>query len=157
MAASTLALGRLRKDEKYISKGLTFGSQDPGVEYDERRAAYVVIIRDGYVALVSTEQKYFLPGGGCLPHEQPEATVVREVREELARNVKLLNKLGGATQYFFSSTDRRYYKMLATFFAGELGDDVYSDKGEHELSWLPVAQIDKLCFHECHAWAVHQA
>ncbi len=63
---------------------MIFGSAKPSVQYRERRAAYVVITRDGKVALVTSGQKHFLPGGGSLPGEAPEATVVREVHEELA-------------------------------------------------------------------------
>ena len=136
---------------------MIFGSAKPSVQYRERRAAYVVITRDGKVALVKSGQKHFLPGGGSLPGEAPEATVVREVHEELARPVRLLRSLGEATQYFYSGDDDRHYKMLAVFFAGEFTDKAHIGTGEHQLDWLPVREIEQACFHECHAWAVRQA
>ena len=136
---------------------MIFGSAEPNVQYRERRAAYVVITRDGKVALVKSGQKHFLLGGGSLPGEAPEATVVREVHEELARPVRLLGRLGEATQYFYSADDDRHYKMLAVFFAGEFTDKVHLGTGEHQMDWLPVTEIEQACFHECHAWAVRQA
>ena len=136
---------------------LIFGAPDPRVRYSERRAAYVVVIRNAKVAMVSSGQKHFLPGGGSMPGEGPEETVVREVHEELGRRVRLIRSLGEATQYFYSNDDDRHYKMLATFFAGEFTDDVSDGSGEHQLDWLSVTETDRACFHECHAWAVRQA
>ncbi|HVG28944.1 MAG TPA: NUDIX domain-containing protein [Pyrinomonadaceae bacterium] len=134
---------------------LTFGSPAPGVDYVERRAAYVVVVGDGAtVATVASRQKHFLPGGGSLAGEAPEETVAREVREELARGVRLTRRLGEAVQYFYSDADGRHYRMLATFFAGELTGD--AGAGEHELIWLPAEDAARACFHECHAWAVAQ-
>ena len=136
---------------------LIFGSLDRNVQYSERQAAYVVVIRNAKVAMVSSGQKHFLPGGGSMPGEGPEETVVREVHEELGRRVRLIRSLGEATQYFYSNGDDRHYKMLATFFAGEFTDDVSDGSGEHQLDWLSVTETDRACFHECHAWAVRQA
>jgi 8-oxo-dGTP diphosphatase len=142
-------------DKSHNGEALIFGSQEPNLHYSERRAAYVVIIRDGLVALVNSGQKQFLPGGGCLLHEAFEETAVREVREELARSVRLRRRLGQAIQYFYSPSDDRHYKMLAVFFAGEFIDDACGKTGEHELGWFPITEVDQACFHECHAWAIH--
>jgi 8-oxo-dGTP diphosphatase len=98
-----------------VADAIIFGSPKTNVQYVERRAAYLVVINGGRVAMVKSRQKHFLPGGGSLPGESPEDTVAREVREELARGVRLFRRLGEAVQYFYSSTDDRSYKMLATF------------------------------------------
>lgn len=140
-----------------IAEPYIFGVPEPHVQYTERRAAYVVIInRAGQVATVKPREKHFLPGGGALPGEAPEATVVREVREELARNVRLLRKLGETVQYFYSTTDGCYYKLQAALFVGEFTTESYADTSEHELHWLPVAAAEQACFHACHAWAIRQ-
>jgi 8-oxo-dGTP diphosphatase len=136
---------------------LIFGSPDPNVQYTDRRAAYVVVKRDGNVAMVTSGAKHFLPGGGSLPGESPEETVGREVCEELGLRLRLLHGLGEATQYFYSSDDDRHYKMTAVFFAGQFTDEVCGGTAEHQLDWLPVAEIARACFHECHAWAVRAA
>jgi 8-oxo-dGTP pyrophosphatase MutT (NUDIX family) len=139
---------------------LIFGSRAPDVKYTERRAAYVVIFGDGAtlstVATVESHQKHFLPGGGSLAGEAPEDTVVREVREELARGVLLTRRIGEVVQYFYSDADERHYKMLATFFAGEFTGDARGHAGEHELRWLSIDDVARACFHASHAWAVAQ-
>ena len=134
-----------------------FGFRKPDTQYVERRAAYVVVIERGEVAMVSNGTDRFLPGGGSLPDEVPEKTVAREVREELGLVVRLLNRIGDATQYFYSSSDDRHYEMRAIFFAGEFTNREPNSIAEHQLEWLPLSEATALCFHECHAWAVRQS
>ena len=135
---------------------LVFGSRKSNVEYVERRAAYVVIIDGGQVAMVGHGQKRFLPGGGSLAGEAPEMTVGREVREEIGLSVRLLQMVGKATQYFYSESDGRHYEMVAVFFAGEITSRAPNSIAEHQLEWVPPSEVNTLCFHECHAWAVCQ-
>lgn len=140
-----------------MTEVLIFGSPEPNVQYTERRAAYAVIMDANYlVALVKSRQKFFLPGGGSLQGEAPEDTVIREVQEELARRVRLIRRIGEATQYFYSTADVQHYKMRAVFFRGEFTDESCDGTGEHELSWLPLVEAEHGCFHACHAWAVRQ-
>jgi 8-oxo-dGTP pyrophosphatase MutT (NUDIX family) len=96
-----------------------------------------------------------LPGGGSLPGESSEETVVREVREELARSVRLIRRIGEATQFFYAADDHCYYEMFAVFFLAEFSDEP-SGQGEHELFWLPLVDARAAFFHESHAWAAHQ-
>lgn len=137
---------------------LIFGQTEPGIEYTERRAAYVVIFSDdGKVARVKAGHKYFLPGG-CSGHgEAPEGTIHREVREELARSVRLIHPICAATQYFYSATDDRHYRLQAVFFRGELTGEPTGGTAEHETEWLPFEEAEDVCFHACHAWAVRQS
>ena len=93
-----------------------------------------------------------LHGGGSLPGETPEETLRREGREELARSVRLVRKIGEATQFFYAADDDCHYKMLGVFFLAELPDEP-DGHGEHELFWLPLDEAARAFFHECHAWA----
>ena len=140
-----------------MKAAIVFGSPEQGVRYTERRAAYVVIINNGMVAVVKSLEKNFLPGGASLHGEAPEKTVAREVYEELGQGVRLIRKLGEAVQYFYSAADDRHYKMLAVFFAGEFTDKSCPGTGEHELFWMPITEAREACFHACHAWAVCRA
>lgn len=131
---------------------VTFGTVTPNVEYRNRPAAYAVIFdADGRVAVVKGERGYFLPGGGSLPHETPEETVRREVREELGSEVFIRRRIGEAIQYF--SADDVDYRMHANFFRAELNGDPIGS-GEYKLEWLKMDQIEELFFHQCHVWAV---
>ena len=143
-------------DDLSGSHALTFGSPVAGVAYEQRRAAYAVIrSRTGTIAAVRAPAGYWLPGGGALAGETPEETVVREVREELGRELRLINKIGEAIQYFFASADGKYYAMRAVFFRAELAEAPIGP-GEYELCWLNASQPPPLFVHACYDWAVRQ-
>jgi 8-oxo-dGTP pyrophosphatase MutT (NUDIX family) len=132
----------------------TFGSSIAGVVYTPRRAAYAVIKDDaGRIAAVGVNGHYFLPGGGALTGETPEATILREVREELARPARLVRKLGQAIQYFFA--DGTHYRMEATFYIAEFTGEATGD-GEHQLTWLEPSAVETAFFHQSHAGAARQ-
>jgi len=144
-------------DDLSGSHVLTFGSPVAGVAYEKRLAAYAVIrSRTGTIAAVRAPAGYWLPGGGALAGETPEETVVREVREELGRELRLVSKIGEAIQYFFASADSKYYAMRAVFFRAELAE-VPLGPGEYELCWLNASQPTPLFVHASHDWAVRQA
>jgi 8-oxo-dGTP pyrophosphatase MutT (NUDIX family) len=135
----------------------TFGAPEPEIVYTERRAAYVVIVNEQEaIATVEFRGKFFLPGGGSLPDETPENTVVREVREELAAEVRLIRKIGEAVQYFYAALDDQHYRMRAVFFAAEFAGEP-EGLGEHRLCWLPTAEAGQALYHECQTWAVRGA
>lgn len=140
-----------------MTESATFGVPLGGVAYADRPAAYVVVVgENGTVAAVKGKSgKFLLPGGGSLPGESAEETVRREVREELARSVRLIHTIGAATQYFYAADDDRHYRMTAVFFLAEFPDEP-TDHGEHDLCWLPLAEGDKVFFHQSHAWAVRR-
>jgi 8-oxo-dGTP pyrophosphatase MutT (NUDIX family) len=102
-----------------------FGKQLDQVVYTERPAAYAVVAgENGTVATVRGPRGMIgLPGGGSLPGESAEETVEREVREELARGVRLVRKIGEATQYFYAASDGCHYRMTAAFFLAEFPDE----------------------------------
>lgn len=132
----------------------TFGTMNPALAYTPRRAAYVVISNaEGQVAAVKGKRHYFLPGGGSLPDESPTQTVVREVREELARELRNLQQIGQAVQYFFA--DETHYRMEAVFFVAEFAGEA-TGAGEHQLEWLDAEQAAAGFFHPCHVWASAQ-
>jgi 8-oxo-dGTP pyrophosphatase MutT (NUDIX family) len=150
----TLGLLRHTLERWAAPPAKVFGAIIAGATYGPRPAAYAVVKRaDGAVAVVKTRRGCFLPGGGSLPGETPAETVRREVREELARDVRLTREIGRAVQYF--RADEQYYRMEAVFFAAEfIGEP--DGAGEHELGWLDTSETDNAFFHQCHAWAVKQ-
>jgi len=132
------------------------GSQSLGVTYEQRGAAYAVIRNSvGAVAAVRVPAGYWLPGGGMLPGETPEETVVREVREELGGTLHLVSKIGEAAQYFFAATEGRYYVMQAVFYRAKLTEGPLGP-AEYEVCWLDVSHSGPLFFHACHDWAARQ-
>jgi 8-oxo-dGTP pyrophosphatase MutT (NUDIX family) len=142
-----------------MSEPHVFGHFDSSLRYEDRRAAYAVIIPCAgvVVAIKGDGGKYWLPGGGSLPGETAAETVRREVREELGRDARLIEEIGQATQYFRAAAEGRNYKMEATFFLAEFTDDEQAKPCEHVLQRLPVNSMSDSFFHECHTWAVRQA
>jgi hypothetical protein len=100
------------------SPASTFGIREAGTVYTERRAVYGVVLGVGgtVAAVRGPSGRFWLPGGGSLPGESAEDTLTREVREELARGVHLIHRIGEATQLFHAADEDRHYRMLAVFF-----------------------------------------
>lgn len=78
------------------------------------------------------------------------------MREELARGVRLVHRIGEAVQFFHAEDDDAHYRMKAAFFLVEFTDEVRGP-AEHDLVWLPLDQRSPFFFHKCHDWAVGQA
>jgi 8-oxo-dGTP diphosphatase len=109
-------------------------------------AAVRARLRDG-------REKYWLPGGGIEADESPRDAIIREVHEELGRDVRVLDEIGEAIQFFYAATDERWFEMHATFFRA-MFDDSPPTVGEHELHWIDPRADASLFFHECHVWAM---
>ncbi len=135
----------------------SFGHFDLTLQYKDRRAAYAVIMlgADTVVAVKGAGDKYWLPGGGAQRGETAAATVMREVREELGRSVRLIAEIGQTTQYFYAAAEDCYYKMEASFFRAELIAKPV-ERGEYELQWVKLADARETFFHQCHVWAIKQ-
>ena len=134
----------------------TFGEVDPNIEYVDRNAAYAVILCDvGKVAAVKGENGYFLPGGGLHNAETAEQALVREIHEELARDVEIIREIARATQYFYAAAESCNYRMDAVFFLATLKDECHR-MPEYELHWLPLTDASQRFYHQCHVWAINQ-
>jgi 8-oxo-dGTP diphosphatase len=133
---------------------LVFGSPDPALLYEPRRAAYAVVLDGkGRIATVLAKYGYFLPGGGSLEGERPEQTIEREVMEELGREVRILRRIGEAVQYFVGEV--KSYRMEAFFFAAEFVGEA-TREAEHELHWIEPDEQAGVFYHQCHAWAARR-
>lgn len=143
------------------SSSITFGACAPDVIPNERLAAYVIVHdNQGRVAAVQADvrgrDELWLPGGGMLEHETPEEAVVREVREELGRDLLIRCRLESAIQYFYQGDRGAWCKMTAHFFLGELHGPPITPH-EHELLWVDPTEHKADFFHACHVWAASQA
>jgi 8-oxo-dGTP diphosphatase len=136
----------------------SFGSRPAGVLCRPRPAAYAIIANAaGQVAAVrGPNGSYWLPGGGTDSDETSEETVLREVREELGRRVRLLGKVGRAIQFFYAADDGCWYEMTAEFFRAEFEGEPLG-VGEDGLLWVDPRKHSELFFHACHAWAAARA
>jgi len=129
-----------------------FGTQVDGHAYHARRAVYAVIrASKGRVAAVRSRGNLFLPGGGIEGGEIPEQALVREVAEECAQRLHIAEKIGEALQYFYASSEDKYFAMHAIFYAGVfLGQT--SGQAESPVVWV-LPDDHAPFFHASHLWA----
>ena len=132
-----------------------FGSLDPLATYVLRPGAYAIVFRDrNEVAVVSTPQGLFLPGGGQEGAEQARDAVIRETREEVGLRIKLGAEIGIADELVFASGEQAQHRKRCTFFLAEVVSDSGVREAGHELLWLPTEHAIVRLTHESQRWAV---
>ena len=139
---------------------LQFGSRAPGLDYPDRPAAFGIVPRDGWIALVritrpDTAPYLDLPGGALDPGEDDQAALVREFGEETALIVRPERLLGHARQYLVKTDAKGANNLCALFEAEAIGEDrSLKIEADHELVWLePLDALTRLR-HDAHAWGV---
>ena len=140
---------------------ITFGKKEEGKEYILRPAVYCVMFnsQDKKVAIIQTgDGKYFLPGGGIEDNETHEECLKREALEEMGMDIKVVNYIGSANRYFFSSNEFKYYLSEGYFYICESGKKVSEPTEEdHSLKWIEPSQAINNLFHEHQSWAISEA
>jgi GNAT superfamily N-acetyltransferase len=97
----------------------------------------------------------FLPGGGSDENEVPEATVVRETREECGLEVRVGTWRRRAIEHVFSVTERAQFEKRSTFCdAAVLHPSGAPTELDHVLQWISVADAKALLTPPSHRWAV---
>jgi 8-oxo-dGTP diphosphatase len=147
-----------RPEDMMVEPSREFGEVVPGATYIRRPGGYAVIRNTGgEVAVVSTRQGLFLPGGGQENSETPEQAAVREAYEECGLRIRLLSRLGTADELVFAADEITYYRKRCTFFNAEVVGQ--ADRGEagHELLWIIPEEAAARLRHESQRWAVSQA
>lgn len=136
--------------------GPIFGNRNDKIEYRCRPGVYALIFNaQGRFAAVKGRTKFFLPGGGVEAGESPEETLMREVREECAREVLIGRYLGRAVQYA-TGPNEISWEFHCAYYEAQFGAAL-DNEPEHELHWLDVADAPNLLAYEVHAWAVKEA
>ena len=94
-----------------MTAALQFGQAKPGLEYQDRRAAFGIAVQDGKLACVritrSPDNVYLdLPGGALDEGETEEQALIREFAEETGLVVQVDDRLVCAQQYFLKADGR---------------------------------------------------
>ncbi|KAB7663017.1 NUDIX hydrolase [Bacillus sp. B1-b2] len=138
---------------------LTFGNKVDGVDYIRRTAAYGLFFQSGKLAVVQTSDgNYFLPGGGIEQNETQQECIIREAVEEMGMEIQIMDYIGVAQRYFYSTNEYKYYLSEGHFFLCEITRQIGQPLEEgHILIWMkPFNAIEEL-FHEHQSWAVREA
>ena len=138
-----------------------FGTPDPGWDYPDRPAAFVIVERDGEIATVRVTYKsggsrLDLPGGGLDPGETARRAAERECGEEVGLRVEVEAAPLAAADHFFINDEGRRNNTRGLFFAARLLAEApeLQVEDDHALVWMSphdaLVRLDR----ESHAWAV---
>lgn len=135
-----------------------FGAAIPGADYALRPGGYLVVRNSrGEIAVLSTPQGLFLPGGGQDSGEWPAQAAVREADEECNMRVQLKGLLGAADELVFAASEATYYRKRCVFFAAELVRSGEGGEGDHQLMWMTPEEASARLHHKSQVWAVMEA
>jgi 8-oxo-dGTP diphosphatase len=135
-----------------------FGERLPGVDYVLRPGGYVVVHNSqGEIALVSTPQGFFLPGGGQGGGETPEQAAIREAEEEGGLCVRLTRLLGRADELVYAAEEWIHYRKRCSFFSAELTFRRAGGEADHILVWMTPGEALTRLSHQSQRWAVMEA
>ena len=87
-----------------------------------------------------------IPGGKLEPGETPEACIVREIREELATEIKA-ERILGVVDYDYPNFHLTMHCILCTIVSGELklleheAAKWLTKETLHSVDWLPADQL----------------
>lgn len=121
------------------------GASDPGAGYE--------------VALVGRikHDLWALPKGTPHPGETPEATALREVREETGLLTRIVAEIG-VIEYTFQRKGVRYRKEVQHFLMEAVGGNVADHDEEYDLvEWVSLDQAVRRLTHENEAEIVRRA
>ena len=137
-----------------------FGQPAPGHTYPDRPAAFVVVERDGKIAVVRVTfagggGRLDLPGGGIDPGETAAEAAVRECGEEAGLAVAVEAELTRADHYF-TNEDGSRVNTRGTFFVAALVAPAPHLKIEddHALEWMTPQDALSAVDRDSHAWAL---
>lgn len=136
--------------------GPIFGTPRMGQHYNVQDCSYAVIKNDaGEVAVARTPKGVVLLGGGVEPGESEQDALHREAYEESGYRIRILSRLGFASQYVNNAVKGRYRLKRGTFFecefAERLGPPVDED---HELVWMAFDEAHERLIRPFHRWAI---
>jgi 8-oxo-dGTP pyrophosphatase MutT (NUDIX family) len=121
------------------------GASDPGAGYE--------------VALVGRIKRdlWALPKGTPRPGETPEATALREVREETGLLTRIVAEIG-RIEYTFSRKGVRYRKEVLHFLMEAIGGDIADHDEEYDrVEWVSLDEAIERLTHENEVEIVRRA
>lgn len=123
---------------------------------DEGRFNYrvcAIIINDNKILAMHDERSpyYYLPGGRVNLHETAESAVLREIREELEIDAKIIRPLWFNENFFVEDVTKERYHEICLYFLMDISKTKLLEKGEkftlaegkqkHVFEWLSFEKL----------------
>jgi 8-oxo-dGTP diphosphatase len=138
-----------------------FGEPQAGRSYPDRPAAFVVVERDGKIAVARVTfegggGRLDLPGGGLDPGETAAQAAERECGEEVGLKVVAEGQGFIRADHFFVNEDGSSVNTRGAFFAARLVAEAPQLKieADHALEWMAPHDALLALDRDSHAWAV---
>ncbi|WP_438432701.1 NUDIX domain-containing protein [Gorillibacterium sp. sgz500922] len=136
---------------------LVFGEKAAGVSYRDRPGVYAVIETEGKVAVITTRERVFLPGGGLEGEETHYDCLRRECAEELGCHIEVRDYIGKASQYAISFKNKEPLRLIGHFYAAKItGTNALKIEEDHELVWISADEAVDRMYVEFQAWAIQE-
>jgi 8-oxo-dGTP diphosphatase len=138
-----------------------FGDREPGRDYPDRPAAFVVLSHAGRIACVRVAwrrdgPKIDLPGGGLDAGESPDQAAARECGEEAGLRVSVAGEAFARADHYFINGQGHSNNTRGLFFEARLEGEAPELKIEddHALVWMEPLEALRALDRDSHAWAL---
>lgn len=112
-----------------------------------------IIINDNKLLAMHDERSpyYYLPGGRVKLHETAESAVLREIKEELEIDAKIIRPLWFHQNFFIEDVNKDRYHELCLYYLMDISNTLLLEKGDkfileegkqkHSFEWLPFEKL----------------
>ena len=122
------------------------------------RVGALIISGDKILAMHDERSPYYyLPGGRVALHETAQSTVLREIKEELEIDAKIIRPLWFNESFFVEDVSRKKYHELCVYFLIDVSETDLLSKGEkftlherhhtHDFEWLEFERLKSEYFY----------
>lgn len=117
-------------------EGMRFGARAGAIIYNEDKTKVLLENQDN--------ERYMFPGGRIDVHEDSEAAIVRELKEEL--NLETDLKLKYIVEMFLDSSKTKYHEIgfyyLSTIKESEVKNNFKSLDGNGIFEWISISDLE---------------